>query len=201
MAGWLPLCVLLVLQLLQLQVQVRGQLLRGQLGPLYTEAVWNTLLEQLLAGPQEPADRRFDALLAEYDVVVVGAGTAGCVLANRLSAVAGWTVLLVEAGRDEIFVMDIPIATNLLQFSEANWKYRTQPSNSSCLGMSGRRCNFPRGKVPVPVPVRGHAGAHPGPGSHCVVLRTRTRSSSRTPLRSHARAFILRNIVFFTIFF
>lgn len=45
-----------------------------------------------------------------------------------------WKVLLIEAGMSENFVMDVPIAANFLQFSEANWKYLTQPSNTYCLG-------------------------------------------------------------------
>ncbi|XP_034257033.1 glucose dehydrogenase [FAD, quinone]-like [Thrips palmi] len=120
---------------------------RAQEPPLYTEAVWNTFVQLVRDGLQEPADRATEALLPEYDFIVVGAGTAGCALAARLSEVAGWSVLLVEAGRSEIFAMDIPITANLLQFSDANWKYRTQPSNSSCLAMKGGRCNWPRGKV------------------------------------------------------
>ncbi|XP_026277861.2 glucose dehydrogenase [FAD, quinone]-like [Frankliniella occidentalis] len=131
------LCALLALALL----------CRAQETPLYTEAVWNTFVQLVRDGPQEPADRQLDSLLPEYDFIVVGAGTAGCALAARLSEVAGWSVLLVEAGRTEIFAMDIPITANLLQFSEANWKYRTQPSKKACLGMKDKRCNWPRGKV------------------------------------------------------
>ncbi|XP_026290470.2 glucose dehydrogenase [FAD, quinone]-like [Frankliniella occidentalis] len=112
-----------------------------------------TLTESLLyeatqlydRSPKEPPHR--EAVLPEYDVVVVGAGTAGCTLAARLSEVPGWRVLLLEAGGAENIAMDIPLAANLLQFSTANWKYRTEPSDGSCLGMVDKRCNFPRGKV------------------------------------------------------
>ena len=68
-------------------------------------------------------------------------------MANRLTEVPDWKVLLIEAGGPEHFLMDIPIVANFLQFSQANWKYRTQPSTSSCLGMKGGRCHWPRGKV------------------------------------------------------
>nr|XP_013189588.1 unnamed protein product [Amyelois transitella]XP_013189589.1 unnamed protein product [Amyelois transitella]XP_013189590.1 unnamed protein product [Amyelois transitella] len=86
-------------------------------------------------------------LETEYDFIVVGAGTAGCVLANRLSEVPQWKVLLVEAGVNENFVMDIPIVANYLQFTSANWKYKTKPSNKYCAGFENQQCNWPRGKV------------------------------------------------------
>lgn len=111
----------------------------------------------------------------EYDFIIVGAGTAGSVLANRLTEVGrgsresisgavrvflgfvchkvpvvsqegDWRVLLLEAGRSGSFVMDIPLVASYIQFSDANWKYKTEPNLQACLGMEGRRCNFPRGK-------------------------------------------------------
>lgn len=94
---------------------------------------------------EEPADRA--TVLKEYDFVVVGAGTAGCVLANRLTEVGQWKVLLLEAGRPENFIMDYPLLANYLQFTDANWRYKTAPSNSSCLGLDNNQCNWPRGKV------------------------------------------------------
>lgn len=86
-------------------------------------------------------------LLPEYDFVVVGAGTAGCVVANRLTENPDWKVLLLEAGRDENFVMDVPILANYFQFTDSNWAYKTEPQKGACLGMVGGRCNWPRGKV------------------------------------------------------
>jgi choline dehydrogenase len=86
-------------------------------------------------------------LLDEYDFIIVGAGTAGCTLANRLTEIPEWRVLLVEAGGKENFIMDIPILANFIQFTSANWKYKTIPSNTSCLGHQNTQCNYPRGKV------------------------------------------------------
>uniref|UniRef100_A0A2H8TE31 Glucose dehydrogenase acceptor n=1 Tax=Melanaphis sacchari TaxID=742174 RepID=A0A2H8TE31_9HEMI len=85
--------------------------------------------------------------LKEYDFIIVGAGSAGAVVANRLSEVRAWNVLLIEAGEEEHFVMDIPLLANMLQFTEANWKYKTMPSDNYCKGHINRQCNFPRGKV------------------------------------------------------
>lgn len=86
-------------------------------------------------------------LLPEYDFIIVGAGTAGCVLANRLSEIPEWKILLVEAGVNENFVMDVPLVANYLQFTSANWKYKTKPSNRYCAGFENKQCNWPRGKV------------------------------------------------------
>ncbi|XP_038217473.1 glucose dehydrogenase [FAD, quinone]-like [Zerene cesonia] len=86
-------------------------------------------------------------LLSEYDFIVVGAGTAGCVIANRLTEIPDWKVLLVEAGVNENFLMDIPILANYLQFTSANWKYKTKPSDKYCAGFENQQCNWPRGKV------------------------------------------------------
>lgn len=86
-------------------------------------------------------------LLNEYDFIVVGAGTAGCTVAARLSENPAWKVLLIEAGGPENTAMDIPILAHFLQLTEINWNYRTQPSNKYCLAMNNRRCNWPRGKV------------------------------------------------------
>lgn len=93
----------------------------------------------------EPPDQT--NLLSEYDFVIVGAGTAGCVLANRLTEVPEWKVLLVEAGVNENFVMDIPVVANYLQFTSANWGYKTKPSKKYCAGFANQQCNWPRGKV------------------------------------------------------
>ncbi|XP_018569550.1 glucose dehydrogenase [FAD, quinone]-like [Anoplophora glabripennis] len=95
----------------------------------------------------EPRDVLALEMQKEYDFIVVGAGTAGCVLANRLTENPDWSVLLIEAGRSENFLMDIPILANYLQFTESNWRYKTEPSNRFCMGMDNTQCNWPRGKV------------------------------------------------------
>ncbi|KAJ9576432.1 hypothetical protein L9F63_006645 [Diploptera punctata] len=83
----------------------------------------------------------------EYDFIIVGGGAAGCLLANRLSAVPEWSVLLIEAGGEESILQDIPLLASQLQLTPANWFYKTEKSNTACLGLKGERCNWPRGKV------------------------------------------------------
>lgn len=81
--------------------------------------------------------------------MVVGAGSAGAVVASRLSEVSNWTVLLLEAGGDENEISDIPSLSGYTQMSEMDWMYQTSPPGESpyCLAMIGDRCNWPRGKV------------------------------------------------------
>lgn len=83
----------------------------------------------------------------KYDFIIVGAGSAGCVLANRLSENPKWNVLLIEAGGSENYLMDIPMLVHYLQDQKVNWKYKTERSENSCLAMVNNQCNWPRGKV------------------------------------------------------
>lgn len=82
---------------------------------------------------------------AEYDVVIVGGGTAGCLLANRLSAEASRRVLLVEAGgRDDYHWIHIPVGyLYCIGNPRTDWLYRTEPDP----GLNGRSLRYPRGKV------------------------------------------------------
>jgi choline dehydrogenase-like flavoprotein len=77
------------------------------------------------------------ALTAAYDFIVVGAGTAGCVLASRLSEDSAVRVLLVEAGvRDTSPLLAIPGASvRVSSDPRLNWGYLTEPQP----GMTGRR--------------------------------------------------------------
>ena len=80
-----------------------------------------------------------------YDYIIVGAGSAGCVLANRLSADPGASVLLVEAGgRDRNPLFRLPMLMGRLFHSGiCNWSYHTEPVPT----LEGRSLYWPRGKV------------------------------------------------------
>ena len=78
-------------------------------------------------------------LWTEYDFIVVGGGSAGAVIAARLSEIADWTVLLLEAGEDETAWSDVPGAAKYLQLTKMDWKYQTEPQPGQCLGLKGNR--------------------------------------------------------------
>jgi choline dehydrogenase len=83
-------------------------------------------------------------MIAEYDYVIIGAGSAGCVLANRLSEDPQAKVLLVEAGTaDTRREIAIPVAFPSLFRTECDWNYATVPQES----LNGRRVYLPRGKT------------------------------------------------------
>lgn len=86
-------------------------------------------------------------VLPKYDFIIVGGGSAGCVLANRLSDNPDWKVLLIEAGPKENYLMDVPMFVHYLQGLDVNWNYKTKSSNTSCMGMVNNQCHWPRGRV------------------------------------------------------
>src|ERR1700689_1407082 len=83
--------------------------------------------------------------IAEFDYVIVGAGSAGCVLANRLTADGKNSVLLLEAGpKDTNLWIHVPLGYGkLFKEKTVNWMYQTEPEPE----LGGRQVFQPRGKV------------------------------------------------------
>ena len=88
---------------------------------------------------REPASQ------GRFDFIIVGAGSAGCVLANRLSADSSKSVLLLEAGgRDWNPWIHVPVGYfKTLHNPKTDWCYKTEPDP----GLNGRRLDWPRGKT------------------------------------------------------
>ncbi len=82
---------------------------------------------------------------ATFDYVIIGAGTAGCLLANRLSRDPSCRVLLVEAGgKDDYHWIHIPVGyLYCIGNPRTDWLYRTEADP----GLNGRRLRYPRGKT------------------------------------------------------
>ena len=80
-----------------------------------------------------------------FDYIIIGGGTAGALLANRLSADARQRVLLIEAGRqDDYHWIHIPVGyLYCIGNPRTDWLYQTEPD----AGLNGRRLRYPRGKV------------------------------------------------------
>ncbi|MCY1128125.1 GMC family oxidoreductase N-terminal domain-containing protein [Frigidibacter sp. RF13] len=98
----------------------------------------------------------------QFDFIIVGAGSAGCVLAERLSANGRHSVLVLEAGgSDRRFYVQLPLGYGKLFYDPAvNWMYATEPDP----GLAGNRDHWPRGKIlggsssiNAMVWIRGHA--------------------------------------------
>lgn len=82
-----------------------------------------------------------------YDFIVIGAGSAGSVVAARLSEVAGYSVLLLEAGLDEPAWLQVPSFFVNPVRTDLDWQYIFQSEGDECSNGNAARCYWPRGKV------------------------------------------------------
>lgn len=81
----------------------------------------------------------------DYDFIIVGSGSSGSVLANRLSE--DYKVLLLEAGKYETILTDIPLTAVVNQITSSNWGYRADYNESSCQAYKHKACNWPKGRI------------------------------------------------------
>ncbi|KAH9631957.1 hypothetical protein HF086_000294 [Spodoptera exigua] len=82
-----------------------------------------------------------------FHFIIVGAGTAGSVLANRLSAVPEWKVLLIEAGGDAPIESDVPALSTNLYHTRCDWDYWTAPNGRTHRATIDGCINWARGKM------------------------------------------------------
>jgi choline dehydrogenase len=89
--------------------------------------------------------RKAEPIDGEYDYIIAGAGSAGCLLANRLSADPGKRVLILEAGGNDNWIwFHIPVGYLFaIGNPRSDWCFKTEPEP----GLNGRSLNYPRGKV------------------------------------------------------
>lgn len=78
---------------------------------------------------------------------MVGSGSAGCVIANRLSEVPHWNVLLLETGKGENLISRIPIIAPIFQLTHYDWQYLMEYQSGFAMGMDRQRLAWPRGRA------------------------------------------------------
>lgn len=83
----------------------------------------------------------------DFDFIVVGAGSAGSVVASRLSENPDWRVLILEAGGDPSVASEVPAYMGKTLFSDSDWMYLTEPEATNCLGKVNQSCVLNKGKV------------------------------------------------------
>lgn len=86
-------------------------------------------------------------ILAEYDFVVVGSGPAGSVLANRLTEVDDWQVLLIEAGLEGNIYNDIPFVNPMTILGNFSKFYEVEKTKNACTGLINKQCLWPAGEA------------------------------------------------------
>jgi choline dehydrogenase-like flavoprotein len=98
-----------------------------------------------LSAPMPTFAHLTSCVMNSFDYIIIGAGTAGCVLANRLSADGKNTVLLLEAGgNDNYHWIHIPVGyLYCINNPRTDWCFQTEKEK----GLNGRALNYPRGKV------------------------------------------------------
>ncbi|KAK3849309.1 hypothetical protein Pcinc_043932 [Petrolisthes cinctipes] len=87
------------------------------------------------------------SLTNQYDFIIVGAGSAGAALADRLTEIPEWRVLLLEAGGRQPPETLVPGFNQLLIQGDADWKYFTEPEDNCFKGFKGDRIPYPRGRA------------------------------------------------------
>lgn len=117
---------------------------------IFTYLVQTLLAAQCsLASDIYPPDRSEEIAASniEFDFIIVGSGSAGSVVANRLTEVENWKVLLIEAGDNPSELNEIP-ASFLMQInSPVDYSYDLEPEKFACHGSKNKLCKWAKGKA------------------------------------------------------
>ena len=140
-----------VLRLSSMQARSAQHLHHGRTCPGHTRPTWQLArtLPRHKAGHDDHGrpeiGRCRDRLEGDFDYIVVGAGTAGCIVANRLSADPKNRVLILEAGGNDNWIwFHIPVGYLFaIGNPRSDWMFKTEPEP----GLNGRALAYPRGKV------------------------------------------------------
>ncbi|XP_044763974.1 glucose dehydrogenase [FAD, quinone]-like [Coccinella septempunctata] len=124
--------------------------INGVSGNLFLALINTLFASQCLLGRRDVYPPNYADSLSEneeFDFIVIGAGSAGSVVASRLSENGKYRVLVLEAGDYPSASSDIPSLLFSLQGTNEDWQYETVPSETSSLGMKDGVSKWPRGKV------------------------------------------------------
>ncbi|XP_057339324.1 glucose dehydrogenase [FAD, quinone]-like [Microplitis mediator] len=118
---------------------------------IFTQLIQMLLVAQCSFGKinEYPPDRTSEIVSnveESFDFIIVGGGSAGSVLAARLSEQPNWKVLLIEAGTYPSAMSDVPGLLLGLQGSTEDYAYQLEPQSDFCLGMVDKRCVWAKGK-------------------------------------------------------
>jgi choline dehydrogenase-like flavoprotein len=120
----------------------------GMPGILFSNFISTLMASQCALGnPEIYPENVSHRLDSTYDFIIVGAGSAGAVIANRLSEIGDWNILLLEAGGDPPLTSEIPALLFSSIGSSSDWGYKAEPEEGICQGMTNKQCYLPRGKV------------------------------------------------------
>ncbi|KAL5289991.1 hypothetical protein ACFFRR_009778 [Megaselia abdita] len=97
--------------------------------------------------PEDYGEELIETNDVEYDFIIVGAGTAGSVVANRLSRIDQWRVLILEAGGDPPVESEIPTLWPKTLGTKYTWNYSTEPSMDYSTAYKNNTNEWPRGKL------------------------------------------------------